>query len=261
MAYTAHLLEIKNLTVAVTEEGQDKNLLEKVTFDVPQRSIVGLVGGSGSGKTTIGLSILRLLPEELRTKTGTIKFAEQKLFDLSKDEMRKIRGSQISMVFQEPLYAFNPVFRIGGQIEEVLEAHENQSAQQRRTRVEDLLNTVGVSDPKRIMNSYPHQLSGGLRQRAMIAQALAGNPKLIIADEPTSNLDVTIQAKIVALFKRIKNDLNVSILLITHDIGMVGVLADEIVVMNKGKVMEKGKTDAVLKDPQQKYTQELLSTL
>jgi ABC-type dipeptide/oligopeptide/nickel transport system ATPase component len=257
----ANLLEIRNLSVAVEEAGQDKYLLEKVAFDIPQQSIVGLVGGSGSGKTTIGLSILRLLPDDLRTKTGTIKFEDKKLFELSKEEMRKLRGDQISMVFQEPLYAFNPVFRIGGQIEEVMETHRQESGHGKRKRVEELLNIVGVTDPKRIMNSYPHQLSGGLRQRAMIAMALAGNPKLIIADEPTSNLDVTIQAKIVELFRRIKNDLKVSILLITHDIGMVGVLADETVVMNKGKVVEKGKTEDILKNPQQTYTQNLLGTL
>lgn len=173
--------------------------------------------------------------------------------------MQKIRGKDIAMVFQEPLYAFNPVFTIGYQIEEVLMVHTRLNARERQQRILELLSWVGMADPKRIAQQYPHQLSGGMRQRGMIAQALAGEPQLIIADEPTSNLDVSLQARIIDLFQKIKREMKLSILLITHDLGMVGHLADEVMVMHQGKIIERGKTAAVLQMPQKEYTKTLLS--
>ena len=165
------------------------------------------------------------------------------------------------MVFQEPLYAFNPVFSIGGQIEEVLRAHSALSVRQRRERILELLNLVGLPDPKRTAGNYPHQLSGGMRQRAMIAQAIAAGPKLIIADEPTSNLDVTLQANIMELFRKLKDELKLSILLITHDLGMVAHMADHVAVMTEGQIVERGTTREVLEKPQHPYTRALMEAI
>ena len=175
--------------------------------------------------------------------------------------MRDVRGKEISMVFQEPLNAFNPVFSIGYQVNEVLQFHTDLSSAQRLERIWDLLDTVGLEDPKRIANTFPHQLSGGMRQRAMIAQAIAADPKLIIADEPTSNLDVTLQAKIIDLFLELKEKLRLSILLITHDLGMVRHISDQVAVMTDGKIVESGDTQAVLDNPQHQYTRQLMHVL
>ena len=255
------LLNIKNFSVAVQVNGANKILVDDITLDVEEQKIVALVGGSGSGKTTTGLSILRLLAPELRVTQGAILLNDKNLLAMPEAEMRFVRGREVSMVFQEPLDAFNPVFQIGYQIEEVLKYHLNLPTQQRRNRVNELLDVVGIPDPKRIAQAYPHQLSGGLRQRAMIAQALAGNPKLIIADEPTSNLDVTLQAKIMDLFRKLRKELQLTVLLITHDLGMVKHLADEVAVMSSGRIIEKGKTTDVLMNPTEEYTRQLMEAV
>ncbi|MCD4781653.1 MAG: ABC transporter ATP-binding protein [Candidatus Omnitrophica bacterium] len=255
------LLDIRNLSVSVRESQYKKNILSKVNLQVKGQNILGLVGGSGSGKTTIGLSILRLLAPALKTEEGVILFKGNDLLKLSRKDMCPIRGKEISMVFQEPLYAFNPVFRVGDQIEEVLIYHEQMKRKERKGYVLNLLEKVGIPDPKRAMQSYSHQLSGGLRQRAMIAQAIAANPNLIIADEPTSNLDVTRQAQIMDLFRRLKTQLKLSILLVTHDLGMVKHLADEIAVIKDGTVVEQGETRQVFNRPSHLYTCKLLEAL
>lgn len=252
------LLQIKNLTVGLNEQHQRRTILDAVSFDIQAQSIVGLVGGSGSGKTTTGLAILRLLSSGLEIERGEILLNNQDLLKYSAAALQQIRGKRIAMIFQEPLVAFNPVFTIGYQIEEVLMLHDRLESIARKKKVIELLSQVGIKQPERIKESYPHQLSGGLRQRAMIAHALAGEPELLIADEPTSNLDVTVQAKIIELFKAIQLKNKLSILLITHDLGMVGHLADEIVVLRKGKVVEKGPCRQILKTPLESYTQELL---
>ncbi len=257
----ATLLSLKNLTVTLTTGKKKKKLINGIDLDIPKLSIVGLVGGSGSGKTTTGLSILRLLAPGLQVQHGRILFERKNILRFSQQEMCRIRGNVISMIFQEPLQSFNPVFTLGYQIEEVLEHHTDLNKQQRKERVLDLLNQVELPDPKRIVSNYPHELSGGMRQRAMIAQAIAAKPKLIIADEPTSNLDVTLQAKIIELFEKLKKELQLSILLITHDLGMVKHLSDHVAVMNEGKIVEQGPTQDVLQKPKHEYTQQLKRAL
>ena len=194
------LLSIKDLTVAVGS----KVIVDQVSFDVPQGKIVAIAGGSGSGKTTIGLSVLRLLPSALGISQGSIVFEGQNLLELPTEEMRQRRGGRIGMVFQEPLSAFDPLFTIGRQLDEVLAAHTKLSKQERYKKVLETLSEVEVPDPQRAYKSFPHQLSGGMRQRAMVAQAMVGGPSLIIAGEPTSSLDVTLQVKIMELFVRLK---------------------------------------------------------
>ncbi len=254
---SSNLLVVENLTVTAA----GRNIVNAVNLDVPLLSVTALVGGSGSGKTTLGLVILRLLPLGLFVRQGRILFDGGDVFEFPAEHMRSLRGKDISMVFQEPLYAFNPVFSIGDQIEEVLGAHSALNARQRRERILELLNLVGLPEPKRIAGNYPHQLSGGMRQRAMIAQAIAAGPRLLIADEPTSNLDVTLQAKIMELFRKLKVELKLSILLITHDLGMVAHMADRVAVMTDGKIVEQGMTEDVLKDPQHPYTRTLMKTI
>ena len=248
------LLSIKNLTVTVNAT----KILDDVTLEVPQGKIVGVVGGSGSGKTTLGLSILKLLPSVMQLRSGDIIFDGQNIVTTTDAKMRSLRGKEMSMVFQEPLSAFDALFTIGYQIDETLCAHTDFSAIFRRKMIIDILRSVEIDDPERIYKSYPHQLSGGLRQRAMIAQAICCKPKLIIADEPTSNLDVTIQAKIMKLLRKLNKEYQMTVLLIAHDLGMVGHLSDEIVVMQEGKIVEYGRSFDVLHHPQHSYTQRLI---
>ena len=255
------LLHVNNLSVTVGDAADAKSLLKGVEIEIPQLSITALVGGSGSGKTTTGLAILKLLPYGLTIQSGEIFFSGENLLQLPQERMRQIRGGDISMVFQEPLYAFNPVFSIGYQIEEVLQVHTDLNRAKRQKQILELLNLVGLPNPKQTAANYAHQLSGGMCQRAMIAQAIAANPKLIIADEPTSNLDVTLQAHIIELFKKLRDELKLSILLITHDLGMVAHMADNVAVMTEGRIVERGVTREVLNNPAHKYTQDLMEAL
>jgi len=258
-----NLLEIKNLTVSVLENSKKKILVDHLNLKINAKSIVSLVGGSGSGKTTTALSVLGLLSPALSINSGEIFFSSGKenVLQYTSKQMLHLRGKEIGMVFQEPLYAFNPIFRIGSQIAEVLEYHTSLKGSQRKRKVLELLSLVQIHNPKDVAKKYPHQLSGGMRQRAMIAQAIAADPSLIIADEPTSNLDVTLQAKILELFKKLKRDLGLSILLITHDLGIVAHLSDEMAVMSQGVIVERGKVREVLNNPKDPYTRELLSAI
>lgn len=249
------LLKLRHLTVSVHE----KKIVDDVSFNIAPRSVFALVGGSGSGKTTTGLAILRLLAPNLQVTSGEILFQDQNLLTIPEEELRQVRGKEIGFVFQEPLHAFNPVFTVGQQIEEVYASHTELAKSVRREKSLELLATVGLKEPRRAYESYPHQLSGGMRQRAMIAQALALRPKLIIADEPTSSLDVTLQAKIIELFMKLRKEFDLSILLITHDLGVVKHLADEVAVMTKGKVAEQGPAQTILTQPRHEYTKELLA--
>ena len=247
------LLSIKDLSITVGA----KTLVNQVSFDVPQGKIVAIAGGSGSGKTTIGLSILRLLPPALSIKQGSIVFEGQDLMGLSTEKMRQCRGARIGVVFQEPLSAFDPLFTVGQQLDEVLAAHLKLSKRERYKKVLDTLTEVELPDPERAYKSYPHQLSGGMRQRAMVAQAIICSPSLIIADEPTSSLDVTLQIKIMELFVRLKKK-NMSILLIAHDLGMIAHLADEVIVLRQGEMVERGLVSQVIAHPQHDYTKALV---
>ena len=253
------LLRVSNLSIAVKDDG--KKIVEDVSLTIKKESITTLVGGSGSGKTTLGLSVLRLLSPALEIQRGEIIFNQKQLLTCSDAEIRCVRGREIAMIFQEPLYAFNPVFKIGQQIEEVLEVHSVFSKSQRREKVFEALKQVGMTDLQRAFESYPHQLSGGMRQRAMIAQAIVSGPSLLIADEPTSNLDVTLQAKIIELFRELRERLKLSILLITHDLGMVKHLADEVFVLNSGRVVEAGPVSSVMGNPRDSYTVQLMKAL
>ncbi len=253
------LMQIKNLSVTVNSLVNGKKILDDVCLQIPQRSIFALVGGSGSGKSTTGLSILRLLDPGLKISSGEILFAGQDILKISPDELRQVRGKDIAMVFQEPLYAFNPVLPIGRQIEEVFLSHTDFYRQKRTDETLMLLDIVGIKEPRRVYKSYAHQLSGGMRQRAMIAQAVALKPRLIIADEPTSSLDVTLQAKIIELFMKLRDDFNLTMLLITHDLGVVEHMADTVAVMNGGQIIETGLVSQILRNPQHSYTQELLT--
>jgi ABC-type dipeptide/oligopeptide/nickel transport system ATPase component len=248
------LLSINNLSVQV---GQTP-ILRGVSLDIVQGAIVGVVGGSGSGKTTLGMSILGLLPDAMQKKGGSIHFDGQNITDFSLEQMRQLRGNEIGMIFQEPLSAFDPLFTIGQQLDETLIAHKDMSPASRREHIISTLKSVELDDSERIYKSYPHELSGGLRQRAMIAQAIICNPKLVIADEPTSSLDVTIQAKVMKLLRKLNKERGMAILLISHDLGLVGHLADEIAVMTEGKIVEQGKTAAILQKPAHHYTKSLI---
>ena len=255
------LLKISDLQIIVKSDHASRILLHDINLDINEKEIVALVGGSGGGKTSLGFSILRLLPSAMKVSNGEILFQGQNLLELPLSSMQDIRGKDIAMVFQEPLSAFNPVFRIGDQIAEVLRVHLNLSRQKAREKVYELLELTEVEDPRRVARSYPHQLSGGLRQRAMIAQAIAASPKIIIADEPTSNLDVTIQAKILELFKKLKKQLNISMLLITHDLGLVSFLADRAFILNEGTIVESGQAKEVFLHPKHHFTQQLARTI
>jgi len=255
------LLHIKDLIIKIKSDEGSRELIKGLNLKVGSQKVVALVGGSGSGKTTAGLAILRLLSDSMDVQGGEILFEGKDLLKASIGDMRRLRGKDIAMVFQEPLSAFNPVFTIGGQINEVLKYHTRLNRRQLQERLHELLELVGLPEPKRVLRSYPHQLSGGMRQRAMIAQAIVANPKLIIADEPTSNLDVTLQAQMIDLFRKLRNDLKISMVLITHDLGIVRELADEVAVLFDGRVVECGPAREVLSEPRHAYTSELTKIL
>ena len=255
------LLKIENLKIEINSPQTYVELIKNFNLKIDNLKIVALVGTSGSGKSSIGLSILRLLPDSMTVTGGKIIFEGQSLLELPQETMRQLRGKDIGMVFQEPLSTFNPVFTIGSQIEEVLRFHTLLKRRERKTRIEELLNLVGIPEPKRIAGQYPHQLSGGLRQRAMIAQAIAANPKLVIADEPTSNLDVTLQAVIIDLFRKLRSELKISIILITHDLGLVREIADEVGILYDGRIVEFGKPEDILKNQSHPFTCELVNAV
>ena len=247
------MLEIKQLTVQIA----DKLILNNVSFKATQGKVTAVVGASGSGKTTIANCIMRILPLALKVTQGQIIFNQQDLLSLDKERMRLLRGAEISIIFQEPLWAFNPLMTIGQQIDEVLVAHTDMDQTSRKKKIIDTLQRVQLSNASDIFNRYPHQLSGGQRQRAMIAQALVTNPKLMIADEPTSNLDVTVQAKIMDLFREFKKE-GLSILLISHDLGLISHLADDVVILEDGCVVESGAVHSVMNKPVHPYTKALM---
>ncbi|MBF0594483.1 MAG: ABC transporter ATP-binding protein [Candidatus Omnitrophica bacterium] len=234
-------------------------ILRAVSFDVSQGGIVGVVGGSGSGKTTLGLAMLGLLPEVMTMSSGRIIFEGKDITRFSDADLRAFRGFGVSMAFQEPVSAFDPVMTIGAQIRETVLAHERISPAAARERVLQALRHAGIGDPVRVASAYAFELSGGLRQRAMIAQAIVCRPKLLIADEPTSNLDVNTQDKILELFKELRSSLGLSIMLITHDLGVVRRVADEVVVLCRGSVVEQGKAAQVMTSPRAEYTKLLLA--
>ena len=255
-------IEIKNLkTHFFTEYGRIP-AVDGVDFELLKGEVLGLVGESGCGKSVLALSILRLVPDPPgKIISGEINFSGKNIISLPEREMRKIRGNRISMVFQEPMTSFNPVFNIGNQIKECLILHKGFKKKEAWEKAIELLYQVGMKRPEEVMKRYPHQLSGGMLQRAMIAMAISCKPSLLIADEPTTALDVSVQAQILDLLLKLKEELNMSIILITHDLGVVSEMADWVAVMYTGKIQEFAKVEDIFKNPLHPYTIGLLNSL
>ena len=254
MTTATPLLEVANLTVAFATGTPVLDF----GFAVAEGETLAVVGESGSGKSLTALAVMRLLPRTARIVTGSIRLAGRDLLALPEPEMRRVRGREIAMIFQEPMTSLNPVLTVGRQIAEVLRLHEGLSVGAARTRAIELLDLVRVADPHRRVDDFPHRLSGGMRQRVMIAMAVACRPRLLIADEPTTALDVTIQAQVLDLLDRLRRDLGMALVLITHDLGIVGQWADRVVVMYAGRGVEQGEATALLGDPLHPYTRGLL---
>ena len=256
------LLSVRNLrTYFYTEDGVVR-AVDGVDFDVYEGETLGIVGESGSGKSVTSLAILRLLDPKGKIEEGSeIIFNGKNLLTLTEDEMRRIRGNDIAMIFQEPMVALNPVFTIGDQIMEAILLHQDVDKKKAREMAIDMLRKVGIPEPEKRVDEYPHELSGGMRQRAMIAMALSCRPKLLIADEPTTALDVTIQAQILELMKELQKEYGMAIILITHDVGVIAENADRVVVMYGGKVMETSDVRTTFKTPKHPYTWGLLNSI
>jgi len=254
------LLDVRDLSVAFHQQSGAQLAVDRISFEIKRGECVALVGESGSGKSVSALSILKLLPYPAASQpSGAIRFKGRELLQLTENEIRSIRGNDISIIFQEPMTSLNPLHTIEDQIGEILRLHNDVSTQMARARTLELLTQVGIPEPQTRMQSYPHQLSGGQRQRVMIAMALANEPDLLIADEPTTALDVTVQAQILALLADIRARLGMSLLFITHDLGIVRRIADTVCVMNGGKIVEKGPVEQVFGAPKHPYTKALLA--
>ena len=255
------LLSVKNLSTEFPVKKGIVRAVEDVSFDVDQGQILAIVGESGSGKSVTSLSIMGLLAEPGHVAGGSMEFEGKDLATLSEKQYRELRGNDMAMIFQEPMTSLNPVYRVGNQIVEAIRTHEKVSKAEAKARAVDLLRKVGIPSPEARINDYPHQMSGGMRQRVMIAMALACNPKLLIADEPTTALDVTIQAQILDLLRRLRDDTGMAVLLITHDLGVVSETADRVVVMYCGQVVEEAEVRTLFDHPMHPYTLGLLKSI
>ena len=237
------------------------NAVDGVSFSINEGETLGLVGESGCGKSVTALSIMKLVPEPGQIVGGDVLFRNKDLLKMPDEDLRKIRGKQMAMIFQDPTASLNPVFTVGDQISEVSIAHQNMSKSDAWLRAAEMLKTVGVPSPDQRVSNYPHEFSGGMRQRAMIAMGLTCEPSLLIADEPTTNLDVTIQAQILELMKEMKSKFKTSILLITHDMGIVAETCDKVAIMYAGEIVEYGETDEIFFNPKHPYTQKLMECI
>ena len=255
------LLSVKNLSTEFPVKKGIVRAVEDVSFDVDQGEILAIEGESGSGKSVTSLSIMGLLAEPGHVAGGSLEFEGKDLATLSEKQYRELRGNDMAMIFQEPMTSLNPVYRVGNQIVEAIRTHEKVSKAEAKDRAVDLLRKVGIPSPEARINDYPHQMSGGMRQRVMIAMALACNPKLLIADEPTTALDVTIQAQILDLLRRLRDDTGMAVLLITHDLGVVSETADRVVVMYCGQVGEEAEGRTLFDHPMHPYTLGLLKSI
>ena len=257
----SNLLEVKNLSVSFFTPSGEVKAVNNISYKLDKSKVLGIVGESGSGKSVSAYSIMGLIEEPGKIINGEIFFEGKDLIKLSEHEKRKIRGDAISMIFQDPMTCLNPVYTIGNQLTEALTTHQKISKTAAINRIIELLNLVGINEPKRRMRQYPHELSGGMRQRVMIAMALAGDPQILIADEPTTALDVTIQAQILELIKDIQKKIQMAVILITHDFGIVADMADDIIVMYGGGIVERGTVFDIFERPKHPYTLGLLKSL
>lgn len=256
------MLEVKNLKAYIDTPAGIVKAVDDVSFSLKAGETIGIVGESGSGKSVLALSLMQLNPSPPTFyPQGEIIFEGKNILQLKEKDLRNLRGNDIAMIFQDPMSGLNPIFKIGNQIIEAVQSHQKMTRVDAKKRAIELLTDVGISDPERRMNDYPHQLSGGMRQRVMIAIALAGNPKVLIADEPTTALDVTIQAQILELMKKIQTKYGTAIIIITHDLGVVAQLADKIVVMYSGRIVEEGITEDVFYHTSMPYTWSLLRSI
>jgi peptide/nickel transport system ATP-binding protein len=257
----ASLLQVKDLAVSFTTEDGVVRAVDGVSFELERGKVIGIVGESGSGKSVTAMTIMGLTRGVNARFSGTVDYAGKNLLELSDAEMQEYRGNEIGMIFQDPMTSLNPVYRIGEQIAEAIHTHEKIDRRTGRRRSVELLRQVGIPNPEARVDDFPHQFSGGMRQRAMIAMALSCNPAVLIADEPTTALDVTIQAQIIELIDRLKNDFDSGVIMITHDLGVVADIADEIIVMYAGRVVERAEKRELFYDPQMPYTWGLLGSI
>jgi len=255
------LLEVKDLAVRFATEDGVVRAVDGVSFELDRGKVLGIVGESGSGKSVTAMTILGLTRGVNARFEGEVNYKGDDLLTLSEAQLRRFRGNEIAMIFQDPMTSLNPVYKVGAQITEAIRTHEDVSQRTARNRAVQLLRQVGIPHPEERVDDYPHQFSGGMRQRAMIAMALANNPDILIADEPTTALDVTIQAQIIELIDKLKDDFNSSVILITHDLGVVADIADDIAVMYAGRIVEYGTKRQVFYDPQHPYTWGLLGSI
>lgn len=257
----SQLLKVENLTVAFEEAKGERILVDQISFSVNKGEVVCLVGESGCGKSLTALSMMGLLEKNGKVTGGSVFLEGIDLLSLSEKEKDNIRGNQMTMIFQDPLSSLNPVFTVGSQIAESLHAHMKLSKEETKSRVCSLLEKVGLRNPERVRKQYPHTFSGGMRQRVMIAMALACQPKLLIADEPTTALDVTIQAQIMNLLQNMQKENGMGMLFITHDIGLVAQMADRVLVMYAGQIVEEAEVGELFQNPKHPYTKALLATV
>jgi len=256
------MLQINDLTAAYFKDEKEIRAIDGIRLKVPHGSIFALVGESGCGKTTLGLSITGLIdPKDGKILSGAVVFEDKNILRLPREQLRDIRGKNISYIFQEPASSLNPVFTIGEQIEEALIVHKLADAKVVREKAIDALKEARLTDPERVYSSYPHQLSGGMKQRAMIAMAISTRPRLLIADEPTTALDVDTESEILELLLTLREELSLSVLFITHDIRLVQRIADQVAVMYNGKIVEVGETAKVFTNPRHEYTKLLLDSM
>jgi peptide/nickel transport system ATP-binding protein len=255
------LLEVEDLKVEFDTDDGVVHAVDGVSYTVDGGSSLGIVGESGSGKSVSSLTVMGLSRARNARISGSIRFEGQELLTASDDEMRRIRGDEIAMIFQDPLSSLHPFYKVGDQIVEAIKAHRDVSKAQARDRAVEMLGLVGIPDPRARLDAYPHEFSGGMRQRAMIAMALVNDPKLLIADEPTTALDVTVQAQILELLNRLQKELGTAIVMITHDLGVVAEVTDHIAVMYAGRIIERGPTPTIFGAPEHPYTWGLLKSI
>lgn len=256
-----NLLEVKNLEVSFFTYAGEVKAVRGISYELKPGEVMGIVGESGSGKSVSSYALMGIIPEPGKIISGNIIFDGKDITNLNEKERLKMRGKDIGMIFQDPMTSLNPVFTVGNQINESLKKHTSLSKEERTARIIELFQLVGINQPEKRMNQYPHEFSGGMRQRVMIAMALACNPKLLIADEPTTALDVTIQAQIVELLKDLKTKINMGIIFITHDLGVIADICDKVAVMYAGNIIETGSIDEIFYQPKHPYTWGLLKSM